>query len=111
MTAIQIHSALPSIIDQITYNFAPTSIILFGSYALGYQQKDSDLDIMVVPPYKGKSLDKSVEILSSLYPYPDVPVDLIAISPEEMSRRYHEGNPLIREVCTSGVILYEQDGS
>jgi len=111
MTAIQIHSALPLIIEQITHNFSPIRIILFGSYAHGYQKKDSDLDIMVVLPYEGKSLDKSVEILSSLDPYPDIPLDLITIRPEEMSRRYNEGDPLIRDVCTSGVILYEQDCS
>ena len=66
---------------------------------------------MVVLPYEGKSLDKSVEILSSLDPYPDVPLDLISIRPEEMSRKYDEGDPLIREVCKSGVIVYEQDRS
>jgi predicted nucleotidyltransferase len=111
MTAIQTHSVLPSIIEQITHNFSPIRIILFGSYAHGYQTEDSDLDIMVVLPYDGKSLDKSVEILSSLDPYPNVPLDLITIRPEEMSRKYAEGDPLIREVCSSGVILYEQDRS
>jgi len=111
MTTTRIHAALPSIVDQITHNFSPTRIILFGSYAHGYQKEDSDLDILVVLPYEGKSLDKSVEILSSLDPYPDVPVDLITIRPEEMSRKYDEGDPLIREVCESGVTLYEQDCS
>lgn len=111
MTAIQIHSDLPSIIEQITENFSPTQIILFGSYAQGDQKKGSDLDIMVVLPYEGKSLDISVEILSSLDPYPDVPLDLITIRPEDMRRKYNEGDPLIREVCSSGVILYEHDCS
>lgn len=109
MTVTSKHPALPSIIEQITRKFYPKQIILFGSYAAGNPGKDSDLDLLVVLPYDGKSLDKSVEILTSLHPYPDVPLDLITCKPEEIARRYQEGDPLIREVCTSGVVLYERD--
>jgi predicted nucleotidyltransferase len=109
MNNLLLHPALPLIIDQIKNNFFPTRIILFGSYAYGNPGKDSDIDIMVILPYEGKSLDKSVEILSSLNPYPDVPLDLITCNPDEVTRRYQEGDPLIREVYTSGVVLYEQD--
>ncbi len=99
MKSIQLHPAIPSIVYQITHTFHPTRIILFGSYAYGNPGKGSDLDLMVILPYEGKSLDKSVEILTSLDPYPDVPLDLITCKPEEIIRRYQEGDPLIHEIC------------
>ena len=106
---IAIHPVITPIIDQITRKFYPIRIILFGSYARGNPDPDSDLDLMVILPFEGRGFDKSVEILSALDPYPDIPLDLIAYNPDEINRRYQEGDPFIREAYTSGVILYDQN--
>lgn len=100
---------LDVIINQITLKFNPVRIILFGSYANGIPNQNSDLDLLVILSYNGKSLVKSIEILSSLDPYPDIPIDLITYREEDVKWRYEEGDPLIREAYDRGILLYEQN--
>jgi len=61
----------------------------------------------LVMQFQGKSFHKSLEILNRI----DVrfPIDLIATRPEDVQRRYAEGDPLIREALDSGKVLYERD--
>ena len=91
---------------RIGREFRPERVILFGSYAEGTASEDSDVDLLVVLPFKGRPLEKSLEILNRL----DVrfPCDLIARRPEDLARRYREGDPLVREALDRGKVLYER---
>ncbi|MFB3921179.1 MAG: nucleotidyltransferase domain-containing protein [Terriglobia bacterium] len=92
---------------RIAEAFKPDRIILFGSYAYGNPAPDSDVDLLVVMPFEGKSLRKSLEILNHVSP--EFPVDLLARRPDDTTRRYTEGDPLIREALDRGKVLYERD--
>lgn len=95
-----------SLSDRIVQEFKPVKIILFGSYAYGSPKEDSDVDLMVILAFEGKSFRKSLEILNRVNP--SFPVDLLARRPEDVERRYVEGDPLIREAIDRGETLYEQ---
>ena len=92
---------------RIIRDFAPHKVVLFGSYAYGTPRPDSDVDLLVILPFEGTSFRKSLEILNRLNPPYDV--DLIARRPEEASRQYQEGDPLVREALDRGRILYERN--
>lgn len=92
--------------DRIVRDFQPERIILFGSYAYGKPTPDSDVDLLVVLPFEGKNLRKSLEILNRTNPC--FPIDLLARRPDDTERRYREGNPLIREALDHGKVLYER---
>ncbi len=93
--------------ERIGREFDPQRVVLFGSHARGTAGEDSDVDLLVVMQFQGKSFHKSLEILNRI----DVrfPIDLIATRPEDVQRRYAEGDPLIREALDSGKVLYERD--
>jgi len=91
--------------DRIVRDFNPERIILFGSYASGNPSKDSDVDLLVILPFEGKEMHKSLEILNTVNP--DFSTDLLARRPDDTERRYLEGDPLIREAFDKGKILYE----
>jgi len=93
---------------RIAREFRPDRVILFGSYAEGTARDDSDVDLLVIVPFEGRGFYKSLEILNHL----DVrfPIDLVAHRPEDVQRRYAEGDPLIREALDRGRVLYERDG-
>ena len=93
--------------ERIGRAFMPEKVILFGSYADGTATEDSDVDILVILPFIGKNLDKSVEILTRIDP--QFPADLLARRPEDAKRRYKMGDPLIREALDRGVMLYERN--
>jgi predicted nucleotidyltransferase len=91
---------------RVAEEFKPEKIMLFGSYAEGTPTEDSDVDILVIMPFDGKWLHKSVEILSRIDP--DFAIDLITRRPEEVEQRYKNGDPLICEALNRGRVLYER---
>ena len=100
-------SSIFELSNRIAQEFQPDRIILFGSYAYGEPSPDSDVDLLVVLPFEGRSLAKSLEILNRVDPR--FPVDLLARRPDDTSRRYAEGDPLIREALDRGKVLYERN--
>ena len=66
------------------------------------------MDLLVVLPFEGKNLTKSVEILTRANP--PFPADVLARRPEDTRRRYELGDPLIRAAMDEGVVLYERSG-
>lgn len=42
-------------VEEVVKRFAAQSVILFGSYAYGTPTADSDVDILVVKPYRGEA--------------------------------------------------------
>jgi len=64
--------------------FQPEKIILFGSYATGSATPDSDVDLIVILPFKGNTTDQVVEILGRAEaPFP---MDLLVWKPSRMQR-------------------------
>ncbi len=94
--------------QQISDEFNPEKIILFGSYAYGTPGPNPDVDFLVILPFQGKSFRKSLDILNAVSP--KFSVDLIVRRPEEVRRRYDCGDPLIREALDKGKVLYERTG-
>ena len=60
----------------------------------------------MIAPFEGTGFRQSLEILNRL----DLrlPIDLIAYRPEDVQRRYAEGDPLVREAIDHGKVLYAQ---
>ncbi len=90
---------------QIARQFNPHKIILFGSYAYGKPTADSDVDMLVIMPFEGKSAYKATEIL--LATDPRFPIDLLVRTPEQIKTRVELGDFFIREITKKGKVLYE----
>ncbi|HEV2718595.1 MAG TPA: nucleotidyltransferase domain-containing protein [Thermoanaerobaculia bacterium] len=91
--------------ERIAREFRPERIVLFGSHALGAAREDSDVDLLVVMPHRGKSWDQAAEIRSRLRP--TFPLDLLVRSPETLHERLELGDPLFVEIATTGRVLHE----
>ena len=93
--------------DQIARLYQPDRIILFGSHAYGDPKTESDVDLLVIMNFAGRSIDLSTKMWSDTRP--DFPVDLIVRKPDDTVRRYKEFDPLIREALDKGKVLYERN--
>jgi predicted nucleotidyltransferase len=91
--------------DQIAREFRPERIILFGSHAYGRPGRHSDIDLLVILPFRGRATDKAIEIRRRLPPY--VPLDLVVRTPRELKQRLAWGDFFLREITEKGRILYE----
>jgi len=90
---------------QVAEQFRPEKIILFGSYAYGQPDDDSDVDILVVMPARNE-LDQAAEITLAIDH--QFPLDLLVRTPEKLARRVAEGDSFLLEVLERGKVLYEK---
>ncbi len=90
---------------RIGRQFGAERVILFGSYARGEVTEDSDIDLLVIGSFEGRSVDKSVEIRMKLRP--GFPMDLLVRTPEKVRQRLEMGDDFMREILEKGKVLYE----
>jgi predicted nucleotidyltransferase len=90
---------------SVAEKFRPEKIILFGSYAYGTPNADSDVDILVVMPARNQG-SKAGRIRREV-PAP-FPMDLIVRTPEELRWRLAEGDSFHTEITSRGKVLYEK---
>ena len=91
--------------DEVARRFKPRSIILFGSYAYGRPTEDSDVDLLIILPGKGRPQDKSLRIRKEVEA--DFPMDLIVRTPGEVHQRLSWGDSFLQEAINKGIVLYE----
>lgn len=92
--------------NSIVESFNPDKIILYGSYAYGNPNNQSDIDLLIVMPFEGRSSKVTLEIWKKIKP--EFSIDLIVRTPEDFQRRYIEGDSLIGDAVDYGKILYER---
>ncbi len=90
---------------DVAEKFEPDKIILFGSYAYGTPNANSDVDILVIMPARHQG-SKAGRIRWEV-PAP-FPMDLIVRTPEELRWRLAEGDSFHTEIVTKGKVLYEK---
>jgi predicted nucleotidyltransferase len=93
--------------QRLAERFKPQKIILFGSRAYGRPRRDSDVDLLVIMPYRGHPFDVATRIVHALAP--PFTLDLIIRTPQTIARQYREFDPLAREALDRGKVLYERD--
>ena len=98
-------SQILSVAGKIAEQFRPERIILFGSYAYGTPNENSDVDLLIVMPFEGRSVHKSIEIEAEVHQ--GFPMDLITITPTSLQERLDSEDYFLREVVESGRVLYE----
>ena len=85
----------------VAREFQPQKIILFGSYAADSATPESDVDLVVVMPFRGNTTDQVVKIRGRAEaPFP---MDLLVWKPDRMHRR----DSFTRAVLKEGRVLYE----
>jgi len=95
------------IVGRIASGYNPDRIILFGSYATGNQNEDSDLDILVIKESDLPRPERTVQVRKLLYGSM-VPIDLIVYTPKEIEESKDNRFSFVFEVLTTGKTWYER---
>lgn len=98
---------ISEIIDKIAFGYKPEKIIMFGSYAIGNQNENSDLDLFVIKETDIPRPQRTVKVRKLLYGSM-VPMDLIVYTPKEIEAARENKYSFVYEVLNTGKIVYEQ---
>lgn len=91
--------------ERIAREFQPQRIVLFGSYAWGQPTPDSDVDLLIILPFQGKSWKIASEIRKRIHP--SFPLDLIVRTANQLRQRLIIGDDFFMEIVQKGKVLYE----
>lgn len=96
------------IVEKIVREIQPEKIILFGSYAKGDFDQDSDLDLFII-----KDDEESSEVtrrkVDALLRGRKFAVDLFVRKPEEVEWNFRAQNPFyLYHIFKDGKVLYEK---
>ncbi len=95
------------LVQVIAQKYRPEKIILFGSYAYGKPDKDSDIDLLIVKETKKSFFERLYEVRriasEARRGYPFEP---LVLTPREVKERLEIGDQFFEEVMNKGKILY-----
>lgn len=93
----------------------PYLVLLFGSYAYGIPNRDSDIDLLVVTKddFIPNSYDERINIQLSVSSHifeiaKQVPIDLIVFTIPMYKHFIEQNSSFANEITTKGRILYER---
>ena len=103
-----IPTAVTHIKDEILNTVNASKIYLFGSYARGTQNSNSDYDIFVVIPNGSiRPIEAMQKIYGSLAKHPmPIPVDVLASYEKDFEERKSFVSSIERTIQNEGVLLY-----
>ena len=105
--ATMYHEEIRQLTARIVEAERPEKIILFGSYASGTATESSDIDLLVISRSTLSRRKREVRLTRQLFGA-GVPYDLLVLTPEEMEERLHRNGPFIREILSTGQVVYQR---
>jgi len=98
---------IDAVVQKIVQEFRPEKVILFGSYAYGKPNADSDVDLLVVMESGERPAPRAIRVVKQLLDVP-FPMDVLVRTPQEIRQRLQINDCFIREIVEQGQVLYEQ---
>jgi uncharacterized protein len=98
---------IDEIVKRIAIKFNPDKIILFGSYATGNPNSDSDVDLLVIKdsdlPRHKRSFDIQKSLIGSM-----IPMDILVYTAKEFEQEQNEKSSFLFSAIKTSKILYER---
>ncbi|MCL4484646.1 MAG: nucleotidyltransferase domain-containing protein [Bacteroidetes bacterium] len=95
------------IVNRIAIRFNPDKIILFGSYAAGNPNNDSDIDLLIIKdtdlPRHKRSFDIQKSLIGSM-----IPMDILVYTTKEFEQERKEKSSFLFSAIKTSKILYER---
>jgi predicted nucleotidyltransferase len=102
----EIKEEIKKIIKQIKDKYKPKKIILFGSFAWGKPNKNSDIDLLIIKDTKKDYYQRIPEVRSLLHNI-DRAFDILVMTQKEVTKRLKLGDFFIEDILKKGKVIYE----
>ena len=105
-----INETLNEIVARIVEKYQPEKIILFGSFAYGIPDPDSDIDLLIIKQTKERPIDRRIRVRHLLRPLKaGLPISPIVVTSDEIKDRLEMGDQFAQEIVSQGFVLYERN--
>jgi len=95
------------IVSKLVKDYNPEKIILYGSYASGNYDDDSDIDLLIIKETDDRFIDRWVAVRKILTDRNrKIPLEPLVLTPHEISSRLERGDQFIAEILDKGKLLY-----
>ena len=102
-----VQRVIEGIVAKLVAGYKPQKVILFGSHARGDARPDSDIDLFIIKDTGARMIDRCVEVRQIVSdPHRFIGLELIVLTPEELSRRIALGDQFIGQIIEKGKVLY-----
>ncbi len=106
-TSEHVAKILPALIERIKEVYEPEKVILFGSYAYGQPDAESDVDLLIIKqtdkPFH-KRWAEVCRLVSDLRRH--VAFSPFVFTPEELEAKLEKNDPFFQEILQKGKVLY-----
>ncbi|MCH8295010.1 nucleotidyltransferase domain-containing protein [Candidatus Poribacteria bacterium] len=100
---------LAKTVQVIAQKYQPEEIVLFGSYAYGTPDAESDIDLLIVKKTEKPFFQRLFEVQRIVSEVcRGYALEPIVLSPGEIEERLQLGDQFIKEILTKGVVMYER---
>ena len=100
-------SKIKEIVNKIAIGFSPDKIILFGSYATGQANEDSDLDLLIIKDTDLPMHKRNIEIRKALIGL-KVPMDILVYTNVEFENEKKQKYSFLSQLIDQTQTLYER---
>ena len=96
---------IQDVVKRIAENYKPEKIYLFGSFAWGKPNKDSDVDFFIVKETKIRKFNRQLRVRDIVNG--DLPVDILVYNNKEIKERVSLGDFFVKKILNQGKLVYD----
>jgi predicted nucleotidyltransferase len=104
----QMQEMIQDIVRKVVADYSPQRVILFGSYAYGEPDENSDIDLLIIKDTDERPIDRWMEVKRLLRDRNrTVSVSPLVYTPHEVEERLAIKDFFLEEVLSRGQVLYD----
>ena len=98
---------IDEIVIRIANEYRPDKIILFGSYAQGAPDEDSNIDLLIIKDSEKSRPERGIEVRKLLFGSM-IPMDILVYTNKEIKESSNKKYSFVYQALTFGKTLYER---
>ena len=103
----KVQELIQDLVQKIVANYAPQKVILFGSYAYGEPDEDSDIDLLIIKDTDKRPIERWMEVKQLLRDRNRrISVSPLVYTRQEVESRLAMQDFFIQEVLERGHVIY-----
>ncbi|MBL7170757.1 MAG: nucleotidyltransferase domain-containing protein [Candidatus Omnitrophica bacterium] len=102
----RVRKIISGLTEKIKNDYKPEKVILYGSFAYGHPDKDSDIDLLIIKKTDERPIDRRVRVRQIVDIREPIAFSPFVITPQEVKYCLDRGDQFIKEIMNKGEVLY-----